>query len=140
MSDKVHRCFYCVGCGIKMEMSKLSLLMLICISMHGFYICGTTSCHQRICNCRDDMIFCIDMAVPSFNYRPSVTRLYLERVQLLELAPIFKALPNLLYLSLVDMQYFSCSWMEDIPQNIVVTTNMCMVSTGLPLTSSSRWY
>ena len=59
----------------------------------------------------DDMIFCIDMAVPSFNYRPSVTRLYLERVQLLELAPIFKALPNLLYLSLVDMEYFSCSWM-----------------------------
>ena len=123
-----------------MEMTKWSLVMLTRIFVHGFYICGTTSCHQRICNCRDDMIFCIDMAVPSFNYRPTVTRLYLERVQLLELDSIIKALPNLMYLFLVDMEYFSCSWMEDIPPNVVVTTNMCMVSTGLPLTSSNRWY
>ena len=82
-----------------MEMAKSSVIMLICIFMHGFYICGTTSCHQKICNCRDDMIFCIDMAVPSFDYRPSVTRLYLKRVQLLEMGSIIRALPNLLYLS-----------------------------------------
>ena len=99
-----------------MEMTKWSLVMFTFIFVHGFYICGTTNCHQTICNCRDDMIFCIDMAVPSFNYRPSVTRLYLERVQLLELESIIKALPNLMYLSLVDMEYFSCSWMEDIPK------------------------
>ena len=120
-------------------MGKCLLVMFIYIFVHGFYICGTTSCHQRICNCRDDMIFCTDMAVPSFNYRPSVTRLYLERVQLLELESIIKALPNLMYLSLVDMEYFTCSWM-DIPKNVVVTTNMCMATTRLPLTSSSRCY
>ena len=123
-----------------MKMSKWSVVLLICIFMNGFYICETTSCHQRICNCRDDMIFCIDMAVPSFKYRPTVTRLYLERVQLLELESIIRTLPNLMYLSLVDMEYFSCSWMDDIPPNVVVTTNMCMSSTGLPLTSSGRLY
>ena len=114
--------------------------MFMYIFVFRFYICDTTSCHQGICNCRDDMIFCIDMAVPSFDYRPTVTRLYLERVQLLELESIIKALPNLIYLSLVDMEYFSCSWMEDIPKDVVVTTNMCMTTTGLPLTSSSRCY
>ena len=121
-----------------MEMTKSSVIMLICIFMHGFYICGTASCHQKICNCRDDIKICIDMAVHSFDYRPSVTRLYLERVQLLEMGSIIRALPNLMYLSLVDMEYFSCSWMKDIPPNVIVTTNMCMASTGLPLTSSGR--
>ena len=72
----------------------------------------------KICNCRDDMIFSIDMAVPSFDYRPGVTRLYLERVQLLETGSIIRALPNLMYLSLVDMEYFNCSWIEDIPPDV----------------------
>ena len=118
-----------------MEMSKSSVITLICIFMNVYYICGTTSCHKKICNCGDDMIFCIDMAVPSFDYRPNVTRLYLERLQLLEMGSIIRALPNLMYLSLVDMEYFRCGWMEDIPPNVIVTTNMCMTSTGLPHTS-----
>ena len=78
------------------------------------------------------------MAVPSFDYRPGVTRLYLERVQLLEMGSIIRALPNLMYLSLVDMEYFNCSWIEDIPPDVIVTTNMCMASTGLLLRSSGR--
>ena len=84
------------------------------------------------------MTFCIDVVVPSFNYRPSVTRLYFEMVQLLEIGSIIRALPNLIYLSLVDMKYFRCEWMEDIPTNVIVLTNMYLSSTEVPLTRSGR--
>ena len=119
-----------------MELASSRQFLLICYFLNALTTAGSTSCHQKVCNCREDMIFCIDVSVPSFNYRPVVTRLYMERVQLLELESIIRALPNLVYLSLVDMQYFNCDWMGEIPSNVIVTTNMCLVSTGLPLTTT----
>ena len=84
------------------------------------------------------MIFCLDVAVPSFSYRPTFARLYLERVQLLEIANILASLPNLKYILLVDMKYFSCIWLEDIPTNVVVLTNMCLSTSPAHLSTSGK--
>ena len=56
------------------------VIVIICVVINVFSFSDCTSCKQQICNYREDMIFCLDVAVPSFNYKPSVTRLYLERV------------------------------------------------------------
>ena len=105
-------------------MLKRQVIMFLCLFINVFSNCESTSCQQKICNCREDV------AVPSFTYKPSVTRLYLERVQLLEIESIIRALPNHIYLSLVDMKYFICDWIDDIPTDVMVLTNMCLKTSG----------
>ena len=119
-------------------MLKGQVIVLLCVLINVYSNCKSTSCQQRICNCRDDMIFCLDMAVPSFIYKPGVSRLYLERVQILEIESIITALPNLIYLSLIDMKYFNCEWIDDIPTDVIVLTNMCLSSTGIPHKTSGK--
>ena len=90
-----------------------------------------TSCIQGICNCDENTILCLDVINPSFIYRPQISRLYLERVQLLDIKSILNSLPSLRYLAMIDMIYFKCKWMENIPDHITVTGNMCPSSSPI---------
>ena len=76
------------------------------------------------------------MITPWFKYRPEITTLYLERVQLQGLVHLLENLPNLNYLTMVDMLYFNCAWMMDIPQDIVLTFDEC--SSTMDLSSTSK--
>ena len=73
---------------------------------------------------------CLDVINPSFIYRPQISRLYLERVQLLDIKSILNSLPSLRYLAMIDMIYFNCKWMQDIPDHITVTGNICLSSSA----------
>ena len=79
-----------------------------------------TFCDQGLCSCDNGFAVCIDVTTPWFRYRPEITTLYLERVQLVGIVHLLESLPNLKYLTMIDMLYFSCDWMMDIPQNIVL--------------------
>ena len=93
------------------------------------------SCDYEECSCVDDMITCVDMTAPKFKFRATVTILYMENVQLLNLRDIIKKLPNLRYLTLMNMKYFTCKWIENVPDHIHLKTNMCH-STGGYIDSS----
>ena len=54
------------------EMYQTQVAVIICVFINILLNSDCTSCEQKICNCREDMIFCLDVAVPSFNYRLSV--------------------------------------------------------------------
>ena len=43
---------------------------------------------------------------------------------------------NLKYLTMVDMLYFNCAWMMDIPQDIVLNFDEC--SSTMDLSSTSK--
>ena len=73
------------------------------------------------------MICCINVALPRFNYRPAVTVLYLERVHLIDIKSIM-TFPSLQYLTLKDMKYFKCEWLNDIAEGINIHTNMCQTT------------
>ena len=107
-------------------MSKDRFLCFFYISLlFSWDLAKATSCIQDFCTCDDESIFCLDVVTPSFIYRPTVTRLYMERVQLLNMQNIFASLPSLDYLTLVDMLYFNCDWLKDIPKQIKLMGNMC---------------
>ena len=77
------------------------------------------------------MTSCVNVALPRFNYRPAVTILYLERVHLIDIKSILLSFPSLQYLTLKDMKYFKCEWIDEITEGINVRTNMCQsTSTG----------
>ena len=84
-----------------------------------------TSCIQDFCSFDDETIFCSDVITPSFIYRPTVTRLNMEWVQVLGMQNIFSSLSSLYYLTLVGMLYFDCNWIKDMPQHIKLLGNMC---------------
>ena len=86
------------------------------------------SCNQSICYCLNPMISCVNVALPRFNYRPAVTVLYLERVHLIDMKSIMKSFPSLQYLTLKDMKYFNCEWMNDIAEGINIRINMCQTT------------
>ena len=65
-----------------------------------------------------------------------MSRLYMERVQVLEIKSILSSLPSLRYLAMIDMIYFNCKWMQDIPDHITVTVNMCPSSSDDGLKST----
>ena len=81
------------------------------------------ACIQEICNCDEKTIVCLDVITPSFIYRPQISRLYMERVQLLDIKSILGSLPSLRYLAMIDMIYFNSKWMQDIPDHITVTSS-----------------
>ena len=87
------------------------------------------SCNQRICYCLNHMISCVNVALHRFIYRPAVTVLYLERVHLIDMKSIIESFPSLQYLSLKDIKYFNCKWMNDITEGINIRTNMCQTIT-----------
>ena len=65
------------------------------------------SCDYAACTYVEDMITCVDLMVPRFKYRPTVSILYMENIQVLNLKDIIKKLPNLRYLTLMNMNYFN---------------------------------
>ena len=85
-------------------------------------------CDLGLCSCDNGFAVCFEVTNPWFRYRPEITALYLERVQLIGVIELLQSLPNLKYLTMVDMLYFNCVWMVDIPQNIVVTFDQCSTS------------
>ena len=74
--------------------------------------CCRCSCDYTECNCVDQIITCIDVAAPRFKYRPIVTRLYLQNVQIMDIRKLIHNLPNLKYVTLVNVNYFKCKWLE----------------------------
>ena len=107
-------------------MRKDRYLCVFYISLILSWDLGTgTSCIQDFCSCDDETIFCLDVVTPFFIYRPSVTRLHMEKVQVLGMQNIFTSLPSLHYLTLIDMLYFNCNWIKDMPQQIKLLGNMC---------------
>ena len=90
-----------------------------------------SSCDQGICNCNDHIALCIDVVTQIFKYRPEIITLYLEKVQLLGFQNILTMLPNLKYLTLKDMKYFNCAWMDDLPTSLVITSDDCISKTSL---------
>ena len=83
------------------------------------------SCDYDECSCVDDMVTCVDVSAPRFNFRATVRILYMEKVQLLNLKDILKNFPNLRYLTLMNMEYFNCKWLENLPEHIHLRSNMC---------------
>ena len=71
------------------------------------------------------MITCIDITAPRFKFRATVSMLYMDNVQIINLVDILKKLPNLRYLTLMNMQYFDCEWVKNLPKHIYLKTNMC---------------
>ena len=53
-----------------MQILKQQAIEFMCVFINAFSNCDSTSC-QQICNCRDDMIFCLDVTVPSFTSLPN---------------------------------------------------------------------
>ena len=83
------------------------------------------SCEQGQCYCFDNRITCIDVTGPKFRYRVNVNILYMEQVQILDFDSIFMNLPNLEHLTMMNMRYFRCEWLGNIPSEINLHTNMC---------------
>ena len=86
------------------------------------------SCDYGECSCVDDMVTCVDVTGPRFKFRATVTMLYMDNVQIINLVDILKKLPNLRYLTLMNMAYFDCEWIKDLPKHIYLKTNMCSKS------------
>ena len=66
------------------------------------------SCDQGLCTCNDHIALCINVLTLTFKYRPEITSLYLEKVQILGFENNLNMLRNLKYLTLKDMLYFNC--------------------------------
>ena len=43
------------------------------------------SCEYNECSCAEEMITCIDIAAPRFKFRPTVTKLYMENFQIVDI-------------------------------------------------------
>ena len=84
------------------------------------------SCEQGQCFCFDNRITCIDMTGPKFRYRINVNFLHMDQVQILDFDSILKNLPNLKHLSMMNMRYFRCEWLNSIPSGINLHTNVCI--------------
>ena len=63
---------------------------------------------QGQCYCFDNRITCIGMTGPKFRYRVNINILYMEHVQILDFDSIIKNLPNLEYLTMMNMRFFRC--------------------------------
>ena len=69
---------------------------------------------------------CIDMSGSKFRYRVNVNFLYMDQVQILDFESIIRNLPNLEHLTLMNMRYFRCEWLNGTPSGINLHTNMCV--------------
>ena len=109
--------------------------LVINFMLHGL---NATFCEQGLCSCDNTVVVCIDLITPQFKYRPEVTTLYLERVQLQGIVDLLRNLPNLKYLTMVHMLYINCDWMLDIPQDIILTFDDCSSTEDPPSSSKGE--
>ena len=103
-----------------MEILKLIVFLNLCIQMHA------TSCDQRICICMDGIVSCVGVNFPNFYYRPYITILYFDNVQVDNMKDIMSAFPNLHYITLKKMVYFNCDWLRQVPPSVTIATDMCL--------------
>ena len=103
------------------------IICLLILSLSTGINC--TSCDQGICTCNNHIALCINVLTPTFKYRPEITSLYLQKVQILGFENILRMLPNLKYLTLRDMLYFNCEWMNDLSTSIVISSDSCLSKT-----------
>ena len=108
-----------------MEIFKIYIFLSVFLFSFNEIVNGF-SCDYAECTCMEDMITCVGVAASRFKYRATVTMLYMDNVQVVNLIDILKNLPNLKYLSLVNMKYFNCKWMKEVPRDVYVRTNMCL--------------
>ena len=83
-------------------------------------------CDYAECTCMDDMLTYVGVTAPRFKYRATVTMLYMDNVQVVNLLDVINNLPNLRYLSLMNMKYFNCKWLKELPKDVYIRTNMCL--------------
>ena len=98
------------------------------------------SCEQGQCYCFDNRIMCIDMTGPKFRYRVNINFLYMDQVQILDFESIIRNLSNLEHLTLMNMRYFRCDWLNGIPSEINLHTNMCASYPTTLYVSTARSY
>ena len=106
---------------IKMKIIIVFLLLMISKS-------SSFSCDKEECSCVDYIVTCINVFHPSFFYRPIITVLYMRGVQLNGISHLIRSFPNLGYITLLDMVYFDCKWIDEIPSTITVFTNNCVIT------------
>ena len=102
--------------------------MYCCRTEHTGILAGlinSKGCFQGMCNCEEDMAVCIDVWV-KFSYNPRIRILYLKQLQILDIHLVLENFPSLKYLTMRDMMYFNCIWIKEIPEDIIVSTNMCI--------------
>ena len=80
------------------------------------------------------------MTGPKFRYRVNVNFLYMDQVQILDFESIIRNLPNLEHLTLMNMRYFRCNWLNGIPSEINLHTNMCASYPTTLYVSTARSY
>ena len=88
-------------------------------------VVSSYSCDYSECSSVDDMISCVDVTAPRFKYRATATMLYMDIVQVVNLKDIFRKLPNLRFLTLMNMKYFKCNLLLDLSRDTYLKTNMC---------------
>ena len=55
----------------------------------------------------------------------------MDSVEVVNLLDVIKDLPNLKYLSSMNMKYFNCKWLKEIDKDVNVRTNMCLTSSTI---------
>ena len=120
-----------------MEIFRCYISLLFCLFSYNKIVSGF-SCDYAECTCMDDMITCVGVTAPRFKYRATVTMLCMDAVQVVNLLDVIKNLPNLKYLSLMNMKYFNCKWLKEINKDLNVRTNMCLNSSSISQYSSTR--
>ena len=113
-----------------MENSKKKFLWVIFLVLNYYHVSGFTSCFNGQCSCNRTVLLCKDTTNPSFRYRPSITRLYLQNVQILDINTILRKLPNLKYITFKHMRYFKCEWLKDIPREVSLKIDICQSTTS----------
>ena len=107
-----------------MEALRFCIFFLTCYFLNVNRLSGF-SCDYSECSCMNDMITCVEIVAPRFKFRATVTMMYMDNVQIINLKDLLKNLPNLRCLTLMNMRYFNCKWLRDITEDIIVRTNMC---------------
>ena len=108
-----------------MEIIRLCFLCCFIVYYLNVELVSSYSCDYSYCSCLDDMITSVDVTAPQFKYRATVTMLYMDNVQIVYLKNIIRKLPNLRFLTLMNMKYFNCDWLQDVSKDIYLKTNMC---------------
>ena len=85
---------------------------------------NSKGCFQGMCNCVEDMAVCIDVVWVEFTFNPKIRILYLKQLEILDIHLVLENFPSLKYWTMMDMM-LNCSWIKEIPVEIIVSTNMC---------------
>ena len=91
---------------------------------------STDSCGQDLCYCDNAQVTCISVINPVFIRDYEIIQVYMENVQILGLSNVLKSFPNLKYLTLYNMLYFNCDWVNDIPSNVYRNIPQCRSDPG----------